>query len=330
MAIIASEYIIYRAAGNDDAVPGNNGGEIDTSAPIASLVANGHFPEVTPADRTGGDTKWRKIFPMIRDSEEGYVTDARQFLREDIPVGDDAQVYIRQGNWNDIETGQLGTRDFGVGFLAANANAAATTATITIKDGTIGASLFQAGDTVVVRDATNEEYLILASNATMAGNDATLNFTTGLVNSYVNGTSWIAGCINYGTIRSVMTAPTISGSGTLDQAQVTINNTGARFQIWTLTFTDATNFTASGDTIGAITGGAINTTYSPTDPNLSQPYFTIPTGAWGGTFAASDTVTFTTMPCGTPLWVKRVIPAGSGTSTTEIARTRLTGLAQTP
>jgi hypothetical protein len=106
-----------------------------------------------------------------------------------------------------------------------------------------------------------------------------------------------------------------SSGGSFDSATVgniKAHNKGAIEETWTLTFTGATTFTASGNTVGALTStGSTSADYAPLNPATGTPYFTIKAVAWGGTFQANDTVSFATHPAAIPIWYRRQVPAGT-------------------
>lgn len=106
-----------------------------------------------------------------------------------------------------------------------------------------------------------------------------------------------------------------SALGTFDSAtagHLIAHNRGAIEQDWTLTFTSATSFTASGPTAGTLsTSGSTTADYAPVNPATGTPYFTIRALAWGGTFAANQTIAFTTHPAAMPIRYRRQVPAGT-------------------
>ena len=90
------------------------------------------------------------------------------------------------------------------------------------------------------------------------------------------------------------------------------NTIGTVEQTWTLTFTDATNYTVVGDTLGSVGSGTTAADFAPSNPAVSKPYFTLESAGWGGTWAAAQTIVFQTHPNAIPIWETRVVPAGAG------------------
>ena len=107
-----------------------------------------------------------------------------------------------------------------------------------------------------------------------------------------------------------------STSGTYDETTnpPIVDHIGSVEQTWTITFSDATNFSCSGDTLGSVGSGSIGGgDFAPNNTDFSKPYFTLTDGTppWGGTWAASETITFKTHPAAAAIWEKRTVPAGA-------------------
>jgi hypothetical protein len=102
-----------------------------------------------------------------------------------------------------------------------------------------------------------------------------------------------------------------SASGIVDGAQIGTDAIGTVEQSWTLTFTSATAFNITGDTLGSVGSGNVGSTTSPNNGQFSKPYFTLPPAVFSGTFASGDTVTFTTSPAAVPIWFRRNVPANT-------------------
>ena len=105
-----------------------------------------------------------------------------------------------------------------------------------------------------------------------------------------------------------------SASGTYDETTnpPVLDAIGSIEQSWTITFTDATNFTCVGDIVGSIGSGSIGGgDFAPNNTDFSKPYFTLADVGWAGTWANGDTVSFTSHPASSPVWLKRTVPAGA-------------------
>jgi hypothetical protein len=145
-----------------------------------------------------------------------------------------------------------------------------------------------------------------------SSNVATIELQEQVPYNFVVADTFAGVCISIGDlIPSISDVIITSASGTFDDTKATVNNAGTEYDTFTIEFTDATNFNVTGARLGVLSAGDINSTYSPTNPKTSQPYFTIDVSAWGGTWAASDTVVFTTNPAHKAVWWKEVVPAGT-------------------
>lgn len=83
-------------------------------------------------------------------------------------------------------------------------------------------------------------------------------------------------------------AYTGTGDGVLSDLSVRPNCPDS--EVWTITFTDATNFTVSGSTLGAQTAGVVGTLY---ESDAGEVAFLITAG--GTPFVATDAFTFDTL-----------------------------------
>jgi hypothetical protein len=147
-----------------------------------------------------------------------------------------------------------------------------------------------------------------------SGNTVTVSLTDAVANAYAIANTYAAGCIYVDEVKPTSdTWAETSTSGTYDESTypVTLFNDGTEEDSITLTFTDATNFTASGANAGSLGSGSISADFSPTNPDTGQPYFTIASAGWGGTWASGDTVTFNTHPCAVPVWWREIVPAST-------------------
>ncbi len=143
----------------------------------------------------------------------------------------------------------------------------------------------------------------------------TITVAETLANDYtVASGARVSSIYEAGDIECTMTGWTeTSASGTYDESAhpPVLDNIGTIEQTWTLTFTDATHFSVSGDTVGSVGSGDTSTDFAPQNSDFSKPYFTLEAAGWGGTWTAGDTVVFTTHPAAIALWEKRVVPAGA-------------------
>jgi len=146
-----------------------------------------------------------------------------------------------------------------------------------------------------------------------SGNVCTIDLMFPVANDYLASNTYVGACVAVGDIKPSISDVTVnSTNGTFDYTLITEDNRGTVEDDWTITFTSSTEFTCSGANEGSVGSGNITSSFSPTNPNTGQPYFTIPPSVWGGAWTSGDTVTFKTHPAAAPLWWKEVVPAGTG------------------
>ncbi len=329
MTITSSDFASYKSATVNDTSA--NGGRMNMAQPITSAVLENLFANIPSAELTAGSTKWRKMYKKLEDTEEGYMQNVGVHLRDQ--VQGDGAAYLVKGDWEDTQGSMTFSDKYGSGTLAASVTAGATQLTVTVEDPAV--TIYRAGDRIWITDGTNIEYKTIDTGGVSgpSGSVYTLDLTEALVNSYSLGvTTEISSLVEYGTVQtSVNTATVTTGdSGTADTAQLTLPNEGCEYQVWTLTFTTATAFDLTGDSISGspIASGTVGVEFSPSNPNTSSAYFVIPaSGFFGGTFQAADTVVFTTTPAGCPIWIQRVIPSSATAEANQTAKLRLYGAA---
>jgi hypothetical protein len=107
---------------------------------------------------------------------------------------------------------------------------------------------------------------------------------------------------------------------------ILLDNIGTVYDSWTLLFTNATTYTITGLNEGALgSGGNTSTNASPINANFAKKYFTIQSGAFGGTFIAGNTITFKTYPAAIPIWIREIVPANSGSYANNTWSERIVG-----
>lgn len=313
---LATTDIIFRTASVQSDAAGN-GGRMSATA-LADNVKNALFADVRQAERLAGSDKWRKLFIHFSPADLSQALDVRVIPYDPTPAGDSVVVYAgTHTNTQSAITGALPSRAYGVAPIdVGSASAGATTVTVELEPGT--PTLFVAGDTVYITDKTTisaatgaEEYATVASVGAASGGLQTVTLSAPLANSYSTG----------GRLASVMLAgdvlPTLSGqavvgaAGVFTPSAVTLYPRSTVADTWTLTFTSATAFTVSGAAIGAVGSGTVGNSFGPNNADFGGSYFTLGAGALGGTWAAGDTVTFTTAPAAIPLWLRRTVPANT-------------------
>lgn len=326
MAIQTSEIKWYQPAVINDTVA--NGGPLSANE-IPDGVKNNVWPDVPQAERTAGSIKYRKSFIKIDNDADLSLIDAKVFV-ETHTAGDDA-IVIMAGTQIDTQAEADGySRFYGSGNLNANATALDTSLSVIVEPGNAAAghAIFQDGDLIRISDQAdvndsggNSEFIRLASSGgvSWSGDLATLTFDAGqsLANSYLASQTKVGSVLECGTIEASVDGWGISSaSGSYDDTSYPplLDHIGSIEQGWILTFSDASNFSCSGNTVGSVGGGAIGGgDFAPVNPDFSKPYFTLSDGTppWGGTWTSGDTLSFTTHPAAVALWEKRTVPAGA-------------------
>lgn len=184
------------------------------------------------------------------------------------------------------------------------------------NDITYPKGLFLGNGTVMTLESTSyEEWVQLHATTpvTWTGNTATITLAAPLVNAYLAANTYGGAALVLGDIKpSTSGLAKTSAAGTYDNVGFplrTFNRSSVDDTI-TLTFTSATAFTAAGATLGSLGGGTTTAAFSPVN-GLSLPYFTIPAGFFGGTWAVGDTFTFSTVSAQVPVWFREIVPAAT-------------------
>lgn len=315
MTILESELKLYKSSVVDDTAA--NGGRMSANL-VVSGVSQNVWPNVFKAERDAGSTKYRKLFfKVANDADEtGLAAGLHVFLPT---AGGDHQM-IFAATQRDTQGDITGSeRKYGCAYLQSDAAAGSSTLVVTVEDASL-TGMYQSGDTVRVTQqvtlggAGNLEDLVIASAPVVVGNQVTITTTTLLVNSYTVALGGrVAAIYSFGNVQcTVDNWVETSAAGTYDEGvfPLIMDNIGTVEQTWTRTHSDATSFTVSGDTLGAVGSGTIGVNFSPINPDFSKPYFTLEALGNGGTWASGDTIVFQTHPAVIPFWEKRVVPPG--------------------
>ncbi len=326
MAIQTSEIQWYKSQVVNDTT--SNGGRMSANE-IPNGVKNNVWPDVPQAERTAGSVKYRKTFIKIANDADLTLLNPRIFIETHTP-GDDTVVLLA-GTQTDTQNEAIAyTRCFGTGELDADVLAGDGTIDVMVETGNEsgGDNIFQNGDLIRIADKTsveavsgNAEFLRLAASGGVSWNGAvaTLTFDTGVTLgfNYAANATRVASVMETADIAATFDGWSLSSvAGSYDEINYPVlgDHIGTIEQTWTLTFTNATNFTCAGDLVGTVGSGAIGGgDFAPNNPDFSKPYFTLTdaTPPWGGTWATADTITFTTHPAAAAVWEKRSVPAGA-------------------
>lgn len=316
MTILSTELRAYYPATISDAA--GNGGRISFN-PITSGALQNVFPHVFRAERLAGSTKHRKVFFRVaNDADETLFAPG---IRLHAPTVGADWVYFRVGTQRNTQGDLTGSeRKYGAGTLKTTVTAGGTTLVVTVEDASL-TGIFANGDKIRVTDKAtptsstgNEEELTITGTPSVSGLDVTITTSTALANGYTGGAAYVASTYYPAAdLAGSVDNWAETGAGTYNESTypVMTDNIGTAEQTWTLTFSDATNYTVVGDTIGSVGSGVVGTDFAPTNAAVSKPYFTLKAAGFGGTWAAGNTIVFQTHPPAIPIWETRVLPASA-------------------
>lgn len=315
MPILGSELKLYRSALVSDTAAGNGG--LMSANEVVSAVNNNIFPDAPQAERIAGSTKYRKVFFKNTNSADLALLNPRVFL-DKYTQGDDA-VYFFSASQTGLQSDISGSpKLYGAGKLDANAAAGATTITVLIESA--ARQFFENGDVIritnklTVDSAGFEEFVTISGAPTISGSVVTIHLATALSNSYAAADTRVANAMSAGATLAPVTfnenVATV-GNGDLNFDAITLGNLGTVYDQWALTFTSSTAFTVEGVRTGSVGSGNTLSDLSPSNPATGTAYFTLPSSAFSGVWAAGDTATFSTGPASVPVWLVRIIPIGA-------------------
>lgn len=298
---------------------GSNGGRMSSTESISG-VANNIFPTASQAERLAGSNKYRKMFIKNSEATGLVLQNAKMFIENPTP-GDD-HVFFFAGTQTNTQADLTGSeRLYGSGWLNVTVGSGVTQIDVRVEDGT-NYKPFQNGDLIRISDRANLDASGNAEIVTITGitwvlDIATITFTPALQNGYsaTSDATRVASYLDMSDIgASVSSAISVtSTSGTYDDVTypLELSNISTVEQDWTLTFTTTSQFTIVGNTLGNVGTGTIGGGAVPDNPDFTgNPYFTLNSSGFGGSWAIGETITFSTSPSSFPIWFRRIIPAG--------------------
>jgi hypothetical protein len=317
MSIVTAELQFFRSATVTDTTA--NGGRLSATQITSGAIAN-VFPHAMAAERSAGSTKRRKLF--LKCSNDADETLYAPWACLDGPTAADDYVYFHVGTQRDTAADITGSeRKYGAGQLKTTVTAGGSTLVVTVENAAL-TGIFQNGDRIrVTNKATptsgtgTEEEHVISGAPSVSGVDVTLTLATTLANGYTAGVGTKIASVYKPSADLTCTVDNWveTGAGTYNEATypVVCDNIGTVEQTWTLTFSDATNYTVVGDQIGSVGSGTVGADFAPSNGSWTKPYFTLRSAGFGGTWAAGNTIVFQTHPAAIAIWETRVIPAGS-------------------
>lgn len=309
MPINANHVQFFKAQVNDDTP--ENGGLISTDL-IADGVKNNIFPDASKNERLNGSTKYRKVFLGLRNPDNTTAIEVKLFVLRPTQA-QDAVLMVETDYNNTQERIDEFDRRWGAGSLVADAAAGATSITVLPEQSLY--DIYQVGDTIAItaRNESNPTALIdyYLINAVVAdGTNRIITLNRGLDNAMPAG-AVVSSCVFSNTLSAGFYP--YGAQGTFDVTKVVLNNAGTVDQDWVIMFTSPTTFNlglnTSGETV--IASGTTSADFSYINPATNQPYFTLPTSFFNGTYTAGNYFTFETSGANLPIFLERIIPAGT-------------------
>lgn len=150
----------------------------------------------------------------------------------------------------------------------------------------------------------------------VASNTVTVRLAEAVGNAYSTANTYVGGCVSGGDVAPtldgvVKNAAALTNAVVGNSSLIVLENKGTVEDDYTITFTGPNAFTVAG-LYASYGTGTVSSATSPLNPDTGTPLFTIPSGFFSGTWAIDDTFKFSTHPAAVPLWLKEIVPAGTG------------------
>lgn len=310
MPIESTDLIWRTAALTSDTTPAQNGGRMAAAISPDNVVGN-DLPNVTQVQRIAGLVTYRKRHLHINSAADVAALDNRIYLNAATPGAD--WVQFAPGTPTDTQDQLNDPAWYGTATLHADIALGATTLALvpeniasatTLQPWRIG-QLIRISSQPYDNDAANTTWATITAVAYAADRVNITIAAPGAAAAHTAGTH-VAGVYTAAGVQASASTPVVtSAAGTCTTPSA--HNAGAVVQNFTLTFSSATDFAITGDTLGSLGTGTTTSTTRPANPAGSY-YFTLASTAFGGTFASGDTITFATSPATIPIWIRRDVP----------------------
>lgn len=319
MTILQAELKLFKA---ETIVDGPTNGGYRTYEEVVSGSPQSNFPHVFSAERAAGSTKIRfnSVANHNVNQEEAFNFSV---WMDNETLGDD-WVYFVPVTVGDTQADLTGSEDkYVVANLKTDITGGATNTIVVDCAHTSLTGSFVDGGTVRI---TNKDYpdsvpgtmelLTITGTPTVTDTEVSMIVTTNVVNSYTAAEGSRVSVV-YETASVIATydnfVDTTAGDGTFDDTTypVALENDATIEETWTITFSDATNFTCSGARIGSVGAGTTGADFEPNNADVSKPYFSLPFLGFADTWANNDTIVFETHDSSVPIAQYRVVPAGA-------------------
>lgn len=304
-SVTVADISFWKSASNNDTA--GNGGVISTTQ-IISGALNNAFPNVSNTNRVAGIERYRKQFFRNRSTTNLGIVSGEVYINTQ-STGDD-HYRLKAGTDTDTQADLIDAEWAGTGLLAVSAGSGESELQVTY-DAADGVFSGEALD-VLIYDGTNEVKKRVLGTPAWNGNTATFTISGELGYNFALTATTVASLVHLGSVEtSLKNWVETSASGTFDETTYapTLYNVGTVTDTFTLTFSDAANFTVSGTRTGSLGAGSTAASFQPV--NGSSYYFLLNSAAWGGSWVAGDTIVFDTVHAGKAFWAKEVVAAGT-------------------
>ena len=318
MSILNSELQLFESTVISDEA--TNGGVMSHKV-IDSGVVQNVFPNVTVAERASGSTKYRKLFLKVSNADNFTLLNPQFWI--DSPTAADDWAVMFAATQTDVQSDITGAEQiYGCATLNTDVAAGGSTIIVDVEDASLVGMFVDGGTGRITNKDTpdsvtgTEETFVISGAPTVSGTTVTMTSASVLANSYATADiTRVMPVYEPGDIAASSDAwAETTTAGTYDEAAypVVLDNIGTVEQTVTLTFTDATNFTATSDNPAVTLGsGTTGVDFIPNNADFSKPYLKLEAAGFGGTWAAGETIVFKTHPAAVPIWERRDVPAGA-------------------
>lgn len=309
-----------------------NGGGIDLSNEAITGVKNNVWPNVSASQRESGLVTYRKLFCTPASDTNDPLVDPRAWNHSPTP-GDD-YVLLFAGTKSDTQATIDESRIYGSSNLKSDVSIGDTSIIVTVENSDL-TGIFQAGDKIIISNQSSpdgtgdfQEIELDSTPPTVSGLDITLYLAASIEINFSSTNTVVSSVYYPGTTEcSVGTINVTSSAGSTDESSFSpvLNNAGTTDEILTFTWSTSTEFTVEGSVSGELESGNISLDYTATNPINGYDLITLPAGFFSGTWAPLDTCTIQVIGNNFAIWLKRVVPAGSGTLSADVNITAFKG-----
>jgi hypothetical protein len=324
MAVNSSDLVWRKSALVSATIPASNGGTMNFASTVTSNTKNNLFPDIGETERTVGSDTYRKMFLHINKNTLDELMNVQINLNGSTVAGvttggstnagDFAAFYLGgNADTEDTFTAAL-PRPYSAYKLTSAVSTGATSIELTPEDfawASDSANMpIRNGDTLCITDGVNVEYKVVSALTT-----GTSTFTAtipALLHAYAIN-SLVASVLPVASVIATVSTPVVTSTlGVFNPDNTLVaSDKGTTDESWEILFTSSTAYTVSGTSLGDVGAGSISSDLVLTNVAASAPYLTIKSSGFTGTFAAADTITFDTTSATVPIWVRRIVPAGT-------------------